>query len=245
MRIHSYASVQTLCLVLVLSTASTTAFARAILPSPVTDRDYYDNGTPPAAKVKLGKFLFFDKILSGNKNISCASCHHVLTDTGDGLSLPIGEGGKGLGIVRDTGSGRDAVVARVPRNAPPLFNLGAVTMFKLFHDGRVQLDPTQPTGFDTPAKHDLPAGLDNVLAVQALFPVASATEMAGQPGENRIANAVARGDLAGPKGVWQLLAKRLRRIPEYVKLFRKAYPAQIDTRADISYVHAANAIAAF
>ncbi len=61
-----------------------------VLPPPVTDADYYDNGAPDDAKVELGKFLFYDKILSGNKNISCATCHHALTDTGDGLSLPVG-----------------------------------------------------------------------------------------------------------------------------------------------------------
>ena len=63
------------------------------LPQPVTDSDYYDNGRPDAAKVELGKNLFFDKVLSGNLNISCATCHHALTDTGDGLALPVGEGG--------------------------------------------------------------------------------------------------------------------------------------------------------
>ena len=70
---------------------------------PASNADYYDNGTPDPAKVALGKSLFFDKLLSGNQNISCASCHHTLTDTGDGLSLPVGEGGLGLGITRDTG----------------------------------------------------------------------------------------------------------------------------------------------
>ena len=46
------------------------------LPEPVTNNDFYDNGAPSAEKVELGRLLFFDKILSGNKNISCATCHH-------------------------------------------------------------------------------------------------------------------------------------------------------------------------
>ncbi|MHB1241314.1 MAG: hypothetical protein B7Z66_06345 [Chromatiales bacterium 21-64-14] len=29
--------------------------------------------------------------------MSCASCHHALTDTGDGWSLPVGEGSRGSG----------------------------------------------------------------------------------------------------------------------------------------------------
>ncbi|MCA1791791.1 MAG: cytochrome-c peroxidase [Thioalkalivibrio sp.] len=212
--------------------------------APVTDADFYDNGRPPAAKVELGRMLMFDKILSGNRNISCAACHHSLAATGDGLSLPIGEGGRGLGITRDTGPGADAVHERVPRNAPPVFNLGAREMEVLFHDGRVQVDASQPSGFRTPAGATLPAGLDNALAAQAMFPVTSMTEMAGQPGENSIADAAAVGNLAGLGGVWEQLALRLQAIPGYVDMFIAAFD-DIDAGNDITYVHAANAIAAF
>jgi cytochrome c peroxidase len=212
--------------------------------TPVTDADYYDNGAPAPAKVELGRMLFFDKILSGNQNDSCATCHHSLTDTGDGLSLPVGEGGRGLGVTRDTGSGADAIHERVPRNAPPVFNLGAREFHAMFDDGRVEVDPSAPSGFHTPAGANLPAGLDNVLAAQAMFPVTSATEMAGQSGENPIATAAAAGNLAGAGGVWQQLANRLRAIPAYVRMFAAAYP-EIHGPADITFVHAANAIAAF
>jgi cytochrome c peroxidase len=90
----------------------------------------------------------------------------------------------------------------------------------------------------------LPDGLETVLSVQAMFPPTSATEMAGLPGENAIADAAAVGDLAGPNGVWELLAQRLRDIPEYVDLFDAAYD-DVDDASDITFVHAANAIAAF
>ena len=43
---------------------------------PVEDSDFYDNGRFLEAKVELGRMLFFDKILSGNQTISCATCHH-------------------------------------------------------------------------------------------------------------------------------------------------------------------------
>ncbi|MGI9332699.1 MAG: cytochrome c peroxidase [Gammaproteobacteria bacterium] len=90
----------------------------------------------------------FDKISSGNFNISRATCHHPPTGTGHGLSLPIGEGGSGLGVTRDTGAGAGAVYERVPRNSPPLFHLGAREFTRLFHDGRVEVDPTKSSGFE-------------------------------------------------------------------------------------------------
>ncbi len=231
----------TLLVIILLVNATTQAHEKK-RPSPVTHDDFYDQGQPNKAKVTLGRFLFFDKLLSGNKNIACASCHHGLTDTGDGLSLPIGEGGQGLGVTRDTGSGRNAVAERVPRNAPPIFALGAKSMTVLFHDGRVEVDKTQASGFKSPAGDNLPLGLENVLAAQAMFPVTSTTEMAGQFGENPIANAATLGELAGETGVWALLAERLRANAEYVALFYEAFG--ID-REEITFVHAANAIAAF
>jgi len=211
---------------------------------PVNDTDFYNDGAPDAMQVELGKNLFYDKILSGNLNTSCATCHHPLADTGDGLSLPVGEGGVGLGVTRDTGSGGDAVHERVPRNAPPVFNLGAREFTLMFHDGRIMQDASQPSGFQNPAGDDLPTGLDNALAVQAMFPVTSGAEMAGQPGENAQADAASENNLAGPGGVWEQLADKLRVIPEYVDMFMAAYP-DIQSAADISYVDAANAIAAF
>lgn len=212
-----------------------------LLPPPATDADYYDNGAPDPARVALGAQLFFDKILSGNRNISCATCHHPLAATGDGLALPVGEGGRGLGVTRDTGAGPDAVHERVPRNAPQLFNLGALEFARMFHDGRAQPHPGYPSGLETPAGYDLPEGLDNVLAAQAMFPVTSATEMAGQPGENPVADAAAAGDFVG---VWAQLAARLRSIDGYVAQFVAVYP-DVHRAADIGFVHAANAIAAF
>lgn len=204
----------------------------------ITDNDFYPRDE---AKEDLGKLLFFDKILSGNRNISCATCHHPLAMTGDGLSLSIGEGGNGLGITRNTGRRKNAIYERVPRNAPHLFNLGAKEFTTLFHDGRVTVNPNHTSGFDTPAGDSLPSGLDNILAAQAMFPVTSSTEMAGQAKENAIAQAAAQGNLTG---VWSRLARRLQKIPEYVNLFKKVYP-DIKITKDITFVHAANAIAAF
>jgi cytochrome c peroxidase len=212
------------------------------LPEPT-----YDFRTPSDEKVELGRNLMFDKILSGNMNISCGTCHHSLADTGDGLSLPVGEGGAGLGVTRNVGAGADLVVERVPRNAPPVFNLGDKSFHTFFHDGRVTTIGGEgfPSGCKTPAGQILPNNLENVLACQAMFPVTSATEMAGQAGENSVADAAAAGNLAGPGGVWEQLAERLQAIPEYVDMFKAAFPGNVLSAGDITYAHAANAISAF
>ena len=213
------------------------------LPEPT-----YDFRSPSAEKVELGRVLMFDKILSGNKNISCGTCHHSLAATGDGLSLPVGEGGKGLGVTLNTSAETpDEIHERVPRNAPPVWNLGDKSFHTMFHDGRVTTVTGAgfPSGCDTPAGANLPNNLENVLACQAMFPVTSATEMAGQRHENSVADAAADGLLAGPGGVWEQLAQRLQAIPEYVSMFQVAFPGDVIDKGDITYAHAANAISAF
>ncbi len=204
----------------------------------ITDEDFYPSN---AAQEKLGNLLMFDKVLSGNKNIACSSCHYPLTFTSDGISLSVGEGGRGLSVARNTGMGENAIKARVPRNAPALFNLGAKEFTTLFHDGRVEIDLNYPQGFNSPAGDDLPYGLANPLAAQALFPLTSDVEMAGHLGENPIADAMADNDF---KTAWMLIAQRVKDIPEYVELFKAAFP-DIQQVEDITIVHVVNAIAAY
>ncbi len=218
------------------------------LPEPVVDSDYHENGAPSPEKVELGRLLFFDKILSGNKNIACSTCHHPELSTTDGLALGLGEGPQGLGPERAPGTSvGSAVHTRIPRNSPALFNLGAREFTRMFLDGRVEVDTEgyYASGFITPAKWKLPTGLENVLAAQAMFPVTSSAEMAGQKGENEIADAISLNNAAGAGGAWELLARRLRAIPEYVERFKRAFPDRVAGAEDITYVLAANAIAAF
>lgn len=73
---------------------------------------------PTAAQVALGRRLFFDRRLSHNDTLACASCH--LPDQGfthQELATPVGIEGR-----------------TVRRNAPGLFNLAWFP--QLFHDGR-------------------------------------------------------------------------------------------------------------
>ena len=184
--------------------------------------------------------LFFDPILSGNRNISCATCHNPDHATSDGLALGIGEGGVGVGPDRVAGTGSARIRKRIPRNSPALWNLGAREIDVMFHDGRVSVSDIYENGFDTPAQEWLPEGLDGILAVQALFPLTSQFEMAGDPKENQVAGAAYdRID-----AVWPILAKRVRVIPEYSDMFIAAFD-EVNDPLDIDITHIANAIAAF
>lgn len=207
------------------------------LPRPLQPSDFpdFDEG-----KARLGQLLFFDPILSGNRNISCATCHHPDHAGADGLSLGIGEGGTGVGPERTTGEGASRIRKRIPRNAPALWNLGAHEVEVLFHDGRVSRSDIYENGFNTPAQEWLPEGLSGPLAVQALFPLTSQFEMAGDPVENEVGGAVYdRIDY-----VWPILAKRVRVIPDYAKMFVAAFD-DVNTPLDITITHVANALAAY
>lgn len=228
--------------IIIASLVSTPALSgqkgKWMVPEPVTDADY---PAPNPAKEELGKFLFYDKVLSGNKNISCASCHHALTASGDGLSLPVGEGGQGLGITRNTGTGADEIHERVPRNAPHVFNLGSHEFTTIFHDGRL-VKGGHETGFTTPAGDNFLPGIDTPLAAQAMFPVTSGAEMAGQAGENPVADAAAAGDV---REIWRLLTQRVTNIPEYLGMIFNAYPELNNDVSQVNFTHIANAIGAY
>ena len=203
------------------------------LPRPATHATFPE---PDLAEVLLGQKLFYDPVLSGNKTIACATCHHPSLGTSDGMSLSIGDGGIGLGPARKLRDG-ETVTARIPRNAPALWNLGARDVTVMFHDGRVATDPTAPFGFQMPPDRPLPGPVDSVLAAQAMLPVLSAAEMAGQAGENPVADAVDKND---PFAAWALLAARVTAIPEYRQRFTALNGTGTITMPDI-----ANAIAAF
>jgi cytochrome c peroxidase len=193
-----------------------------------------------ADEIALGRSLFYDPILSGSKQVSCATCHHPKMATADGLSLGLGDGAVGLG--------RDRIVdpqnppeIRIPRNAPSLFNLGAPEFTVFFHDGRLEVDPNQPNGIRTPLSDDMLGGFASALSAQAMFPVLSADEMAGHYGENDVAKAVRQGVLTGEGGAWDIIATRVSTIPEY----RTGFEAVLGEGAEITFPAISNALAAF
>lgn len=71
-------------------------------------------------RVDLGKLLYWDPILSGHKDVACATCHHPDFGYADGRDLPIGVGGTGLGPDRQSNPELDIPV--VGRNAPTVLN---------------------------------------------------------------------------------------------------------------------------
>ncbi|MEX0350918.1 MAG: cytochrome-c peroxidase [Paracoccaceae bacterium] len=181
-----------------------------------------DLGPPPVfvepdiERAALGQLLFYDPILSGNRNISCATCHHPRFGTSDGVSLSLGEGGVGLGPERQVDADNPPE-QRLPRNAPALWNLGATEFTVMFHDGRLEADPQEPNGIRTPLGSEMTQGFDSVLSAQSMFPVLSADEMAGHYSENEISQSVRLGFLSQPGGAWEQLADRVQAIPAYAQ----------------------------
>lgn len=191
------------------------------------------------AEAALGQLLFYDPILSGNREVSCATCHHPRFATSDGLSLGLGDGGIGLGPDRHADPANPPE-QRIPRNSPALFNLGATEFTHFFADGRLEDDPTRPHGIRTPLGEDMAEGFDNALSAQAMFPVLSPDEMAGHYTENDVARAVRLGFLTGEGGAWSILSARVEAIPAY----RAAFDGVIGPRP-IAFADIANALAAF
>jgi len=199
------------------------------------------------ALVDLGQALMFDKILSGNRDIACATCHLPSQHAADGLSLAIGTGGSGGGPARTLGPGRQFV----SRNAPSLLN-GGLGLFYLFWDGQVAragFGPPPPGpgggGFVTPAGTLLPA-VPNILAAQAMFPVINRREMRGERGDADVfgnPNELAQYGDSQFVEIWQAIMRRLLALDAYKAKFAAAFPGT--ATAQLGFQHAATAIAAF
>lgn len=214
--------------------------AAAELPPPVTDAMY---APVDEAEARLGHLLFWDPILSGNRNVSCATCHHPRFGTGDGVSLALGEGGAGLGPDRRVDPDNPPE-RRIPRNAPALFNLGAAEFTVMFHDGRIEVDPSRPSGLRTPLEDEMVAGFAGIVSAQTMFPVLSQDEMAGHYSENEISRAVRQGRITGEGGAWDLISRRVAEIDAYRTRFEAVYP-EIDAGRPIAFTDISNAVAAF
>src|SRR5881398_685572 len=110
--------------IVVLASAGFVALGLQPMPPDVPDRVVstpfpamvlrHDNPLRPQ-RVALGRLLYFDPILSGANDVSCATCHHPGLGLADGRGLSMGKGGHGLGPARVAG-------AVIHRGAPTVWN---------------------------------------------------------------------------------------------------------------------------
>jgi cytochrome c peroxidase len=161
-------------------------------------------------KVELGRLLFWDPILSGEKDIACATCHHPDFAYADGREISLGAGAVGLGPERvDASDGRIPVMRR---NAPTILN----TAFNGLDRRRRRRSSDDGPAFDgTPASVDqarAPMFWDSrvrSLEAQALEPIKATEEM--------------RGNAYPEAAAVETVVARLQTIPEYVALFEEVY----------------------
>ena len=188
------------------------------------------------AMYELGSALFFDPILSGNKDVSCATCHEPALASTDDQSLAIGTGGLGRGERRTLA---DAFL-HVPRNSPDLFNRGEAEWHTFFWDGRVQVVGGELV---TPAGQAMPEGVSLQVA-QALITIASPIEMRGFPGDvdvNGDLNELALFEPGDWEAIWSATMERVVALEGYRSLFAAAFPAE----EDLHLSHAVQALTAF
>jgi cytochrome c peroxidase len=106
---------------------------------------------PPAARIDLGRMLFFDTRLSRDGDLSCNSCHRLDRYGVDNRSTSVGAGG-----------------ARGRRNAPSVYH--AAGQFTSFWDGRAANVDEQALGpIVNPAEMAMPDG-NAVVAVLRRIP---------------------------------------------------------------------------
>ncbi|KAA1244587.1 cytochrome-c peroxidase [Aquimarina sp. RZ0] len=89
------------------------------IPLPVKVKSPKDNPIT-SEKAALGKLLFFDPILSGNRDVACATCHHPENGYAEFRDISIGVNGKGFGKKRVFNAPND--IPFVKRNAHTILN---------------------------------------------------------------------------------------------------------------------------
>ncbi len=145
-------------------------------------------------KINLGRLLFFDPILSGDKDVACATCHHPDNGYAEFRDLSIGANGKGFGINRTFNKPNS--IPFVKRNAHTVLN----TAFNGINPSNKYNPETAPMFWDSRV---------NSLEAQAIEPIKALEEMRGvNYTEDEILTEV---------------VLRLKGILEYQELFKKAF----------------------
>ncbi len=159
-----------------------------------------------AAKIALGRLLFFDPILSATRDVACATCHHPQHGWGDARPTPLGVNADGIGPGRKLVKGADFLP--LTRNTPTILNaaFNGIESDKPF-------DPSKSPMF-----------WDNrvlSLDTQALAPIRAREEM--------------RGDVCREAEAVPLMVERLKSIPDYVKLFQTEITGERVAQAIAAY----------
>ena len=161
-----------------------------------------DNPVTPA-KTNLGKMLFWDPILSGDKDVACVSCHHPDFGYAENLDISIGSNGVGLGSTRHFQMPN--TIGFVKRNAHTVLNTAFNGM-----DGMGFYDPANaPMFWDLRKK---------TLELQSLEPIKSLEEM--------------RGHHFTDSTALDSVVARLKNIEEYRQLFKLAFGSELSIDAE-------------
>ena len=164
---------------------------------------------------ELGKKLFNDKNLSGNRDISCSSCHDPNFGTSDSLALSIGTGATGEGPNRVQINSNSKTIRR---HSPQLFNLGQDEQEMAFYDGRVQMRNDILTT-PVPISANISTLLTSALDAQTIFPLLSNDEMLGQLNSNDLATS------SDNHTIWDnIMSRRVLIDTDYLTLLQSAYP---------------------
>ena len=157
-------------------------------------------------KAELGRLLFFDPILSGDKDVACATCHHPSSGYAEFLEISIGVNGHGFGSKR----------AFKQPNTIPFTKRNSQTVLNTAFNGIDHLKRYDPA--TAPMFWDLRA---QSLEKQALEPIKSLEEM--------------RGEHFTEEEILDVVVQRLRDIPEYQQLFKEVFgPIQPITRENMA-----------
>ncbi|WP_420006525.1 cytochrome-c peroxidase [Arenibacterium sp. LLYu02] len=188
------------------------------------------------AKFRLGERLFFDPLLSGQGDRTCATCHILVSATADGADLE---------------TRLDVSLNWLPdvpaRNVPDLWNRDHNDVSTMLWDGRLQAMASAEQGGLVLPEDLSTAGFENLMALQSVRPIIVPTEMLGEPG---IGNALApeTGRAPNPKEVLARLALRLFEgdvkgtDPEtYQSLLRESYA--VGAADEVHPSHLGNALA--
>lgn len=152
------------------------------------------NNPQSEEKIQLGRLLFFDPILSGDKDVACATCHHPDNGYAEFRDLSIGVNGKGFGLSREFKTPNK--IPFVKRNAHTVLN----TAYGGINPSHKYNPEASPMFWDSRV---------NSLEEQAIEPIKALEEM--------------RGLNYSEEAILKEVVSRLKAIPEYQNRFKSVF----------------------